>query len=226
MKKIYLFITILCFSISSNAQINEIGIFIGGSNYIGDIGKTNYVNPNELAVGVIFKWNMNPRIAFRGTFTTMRIAADDLESSNLGRYERGINFSNTINELAFGVEFNYLDYDISSHDKSYTPYVFLELAAFNYKGAVEEISPSNYTYENKTSYALPFGVGIKTKFFNSFAISLEVRVRYTFEDDLDYNNIEIPSLQFGNPNSNDWYMATGISFVYTFGRPPCFVNGL
>ena len=36
-----------------NAQIHEVGVFLGGSNYIGDVGKTNYINPNELSFGFL-----------------------------------------------------------------------------------------------------------------------------------------------------------------------------
>jgi hypothetical protein len=32
---------------TSQAQINEIGVFVGGSNFIGDVGSTTYVNPNS-----------------------------------------------------------------------------------------------------------------------------------------------------------------------------------
>ena len=42
-----------------NAQIHEVGVFLGGSNFIGDVGKTNYVSPNELAFGILYKWNFN-----------------------------------------------------------------------------------------------------------------------------------------------------------------------
>ena len=28
-----------------NSQDNEIGVFFGGTNYIGDVGPTTYVNP-------------------------------------------------------------------------------------------------------------------------------------------------------------------------------------
>ena len=31
----------------SHAQINEIGVFVGGSNFIGDVGATNYIAPNQ-----------------------------------------------------------------------------------------------------------------------------------------------------------------------------------
>jgi hypothetical protein len=42
-----------------NAQIHEIGVFLGGNNYIGDLGKMTYVNPNQLAYGVLYKWNLS-----------------------------------------------------------------------------------------------------------------------------------------------------------------------
>ena len=41
-----------------SAQIHELGVFVGGSNYIGDVGKTDYFIPNEMAYGVLYKWNI------------------------------------------------------------------------------------------------------------------------------------------------------------------------
>lgn len=77
----------------------------------------------------------------------------------------------------------------------------------------------------KTSIAIPFGVGFKTKLSGNFAISLETKFRYTFEDDLDF--ISNNSLDFNTEgNSNDWYMFTGVSLIYTFGRPACYTEGL
>ena len=78
MKKFVLLIAVICITISSKAQINEIGMFVGGSNYIGDIGPEYYINPNNFMVGAIYKWNMNPRIAIRGTFTFAQLSSDDV----------------------------------------------------------------------------------------------------------------------------------------------------
>jgi hypothetical protein len=52
MKRIVLFLLLLIGSFNLNAQINEIGVLLGGSNYIGDIGKTNYINPKDVAFGI------------------------------------------------------------------------------------------------------------------------------------------------------------------------------
>jgi hypothetical protein len=102
----------------------------------------------------------------------------------------------------------------------------IEFAAFNYNVVKSEYPAESrqYNYESKTAYAIPFGIGYKTKLVYDFAIAIEIRARYTFEDDIDYNNQEINSLNFGNPDSNDWYMLTGVSIVYSFGRPPCYTT--
>ncbi|UMB53508.1 DUF6089 family protein [Lutibacter sp. A64] len=224
MKNNILLIAFICITTTSISQIHEIGIMVGGSNYIGDIGKENYINPNSLMGGLIYKWNKNPRLSFRGTFTFAQIEADDKNSSNLARYNRGIKFTNSIKELAIGLEFNYFEYNLDDFRKTSTPYLLFEIAAFNYKTIVGGTDSSNYEYEANTSFAVPFGVGYKTKLFGDFAIAIELRARYTFVDDIDYNNYEIKALQFGNPDSNDWYIFSGINLVYTFGRPPCYAT--
>lgn len=224
MKKLIFFISFICITTTSNSQINEIGVFAGGSNYIGDVGSEYFINPNKVMGGVIYKWNLNPRIAFRGTFTFSPLSADDANATNNQRYLRGISFTNSLKELALGLEFNYFEFNLDDHYKTRTPYLLLEFAAFNYRTIVDGTDSSNYEYDSNTSFAIPFGVGYKTKLFGDFIIAFEIRGRYTFVDDLDFNNNDIPSLKFGNPNSNDWYMLSGISLLYTFGRPPCYAT--
>jgi hypothetical protein len=46
------------------SQIHEVGVFLGGSNYIGDVGSTNHIAPNE-PFGILYKWNKSPRHAYR-----------------------------------------------------------------------------------------------------------------------------------------------------------------
>jgi len=224
MKRLILFITFICVTITSKAQINEIGFFAGGSNYIGDIGPEYYIYPNNFMGGVIYKWNMNPRISLRGTFTYVQIGSDDADATNRARQIRAIRFKNSLKEFAVGMEFNYFNYNLDNYKQTATPYLLLEIAAFNYNVVTTELTSGQHQYSSKTSFAIPFGIGYKTKLFGDFAVALELRARYTFEDDLDYNNSEIDSFTFGNPNSNDWYIFSGISIVYSFGRPPCYAT--
>ncbi|MAD96149.1 MAG: hypothetical protein CMB99_02370 [Flavobacteriaceae bacterium] len=222
-KSIFLFFFV-AFSINLSAQVYEIGVFLGGSNYVGDIGRTNYVYPNNLAGAVFFKYNYNPKIAFRATYSYLPIQGNDLEAATDLKINRGLNFKNTINELALGLEYNFYEYNIAEEGKTWTPYILLELAAFSYKHAVAEPVPFQYEFQSKTSFTAPIGVGFKSKLVDNLAFAIEAKFRYTFEDDLDYTTTTIPNLNFGG-NGKDWYMFTGVSFIYTFGRPPCYTNG-
>jgi hypothetical protein len=221
MIKKFLFITLVCISTLVNSQIHEIGITLGGSNYIGDVGRETFIYPNSYAIGGIYKYNLNPRMAFRGNLTYFKLTDNDANSNNIGRQMRALNFTNTLFEVAGGIEFNYFDYDLSGRDKTHTPYILLQIAAMNYKAAVSG-TPGDYEYKNKTALAIPFGLGYKTKIIGKLAGAVEVGLIYTFSDDLDYNNPYIDRLNFGNQNNHDWYVFSGINLVYTFGRPSCY----
>ncbi|WP_299669961.1 DUF6089 family protein [uncultured Polaribacter sp.] len=225
MKNRILFIVFISFSSILIGQVYEVGVSVGGTNYIGDIGRTNYIYPNNLAGAAFFKYNWNPRIAVRATFSHLPTSGNDENADTDFKQNRGLTFENTINELAVGMEFNFYEYDLSSEDKSWTPYIVIELAAFNYKTVASEPQPRSYVFTNKTSYAIPFGVGFKSKLAGKFAFAIESKFRYTFEDDIDYSTSRIPSLDFGG-TGNDWYVFTGVSLIYTFGRPACYTQGL
>ncbi|PQJ79545.1 DUF6089 family protein [Polaribacter porphyrae] len=224
MKKSILLIICLTLSNILFAQVYEAGITIGGSNYVGDIGRTNYIYPNKIAGAAFFKYNWNPRIVFRATYSYLPIGGNDLDADTDLRRARGLNFTNTIHELAIGLEYNFYEYNISEQGKTWTPYILLELGAFNYKYVVGEPQPRQYTFDTKNSFSIPFGVGFKSKLIGPLAFSIETKFRYTFEDDLDYTTSNFTNLDFGG-TGNDWYMFTGISLIYTFGRPPCYTTG-
>jgi len=223
MKNVFFSVVLICISTIVVGQIHEIGILAGGTNYVGDVGKTYYVFPNKPGAGVIYKWNMNPRIALRGTYSYLPIGANDLQSDNIVRKNRAYNFSNTIHELAVGMEINFFEYDLSSDNQTATPYILLELAAFNYQRVLSQTVTGQFLYTDKTSYAIPFGIGYKSKLVGKFAFAIEAKARYTFVDDLDYTTKDFAALNFGG-TGNDWYFFTGVSLVYTFGRPACYVN--
>ena len=211
-----------CFSSISFSQIHEIGFFLGGSNIIGDIGSTNYIYPNQISGGLVYKYNLNPRIALRGNYNNISISAVDRESDNIFRQQRDFSASNTIHELAVGLEFNFFDYNIRDREQSFTPYILAQVAANSFKTPAG-IQGADVIFENKFSLAIPLGVGIKGRITDHLAYGLEVAVRLTFDDDIDYTTSEIPILDFAG-NGNDFYTFAGFSIVYTFGRPACYAD--
>ncbi|MBA6155861.1 hypothetical protein H3Z83_04895 [Tenacibaculum sp. S7007] len=220
MRKLFLSILFAITAITIQSQTHEIGFFAGGSNYVGDIGRTNYVYPNELAGGLIYKYNLNPRIALRGTYTYIPVSANDLDAENLFRNNRRFKFKNNIHEFALGVEVNFFDYNISNYKTTFTPYILAEVATFNYASPSEVIG-NTIRLKNKFSYSLPVGIGIKGRLDDHLAIAFESAVRFTLVDDIDFTTNKVNVYDFGG-NGNDWYVFTGVSIVYSFGRPPCF----
>ena len=223
MKRIFLFIFILGLT-KLNAQIHEVGVFLGGSNYIGDVGKTDYVNPNELAFGFIYKWNKSPRHAWRFSYMQSKITANDFSSKVPGRYKRGYNFENNIKELSVGLEFNFFDFNLHEFGRKVTPYVFTGLSYTNYSelyvlnGVTKEDS-------DKGVFAIPMIVGVKSNVTSNLVLGFEAGARYTMTDNLDGSlpkNGNLEPLKFGNINSNDWYVFTGFTLTYTFGEKPCY----
>ena len=99
------------------------------------------------------------------------------------------------------------------------------IAKHHYKNVKNYTSSGQIIYNQKTSYAIPFGIGYKSKLYSTLAFAIETKFRYTFEDDLDFVSKKTPNVTIEG-TGNDWYMFTGISLIYTFGRPACFSNGL
>lgn len=54
MKKSILFIVFVSLSAIMFGQVYEIGVSLGGTNYVGDVGRTNYIYPNQLAGNAFF----------------------------------------------------------------------------------------------------------------------------------------------------------------------------
>jgi outer membrane protein W len=219
-----LFITFLCFFTFTaiHAQIHEIGVFLGGSNYIGDVGSTTYINPNEPAFGILYKWNKSPRHAYRFSYTQSQISGDDLDSKEIGRNNRGYSFVNNIKELSAGLEFNFFDFNLHEERTKFTPYIYSGLSYFLYDD-LYIITGTTQKNNTESSIAIPITLGIKTNFARNFVLGLEVGARYTFTDNIDGSNPSDSSLpRFGNLNNNDWYVFSGATLTYTFGDKPCY----
>lgn len=224
MNKIFNLLLCLFPFLAINAQIHEIGVFLGGSNYIGDVGPTTYISPNKPAWGVLYKWNKSPRHAYRFSYTQSKIASNDLNSKEAGRNQRGYRFENSIKEVSLGLEFNFFDFDLHDMKNKITPYVYSGISYFRYN---ELYVVSGETRKDKSSgsLAIPINLGIKSNITPNFILALEVGARYALTDNLDGSNPKNENLKpfrFGNLNNNDWYVFSGLTLSYTFGNKPCY----
>ena len=223
MYKVFIvFISFFSFTVS-HAQINELGLFIGGSNFIGDVGATQYIQPNSPAFGLLYKWNKTTRHAWRFSYIQSKITAKDTKSDDPSRQLRAYEFENTIKEITGGIEFNFSDFNIYNPlERKLTPYVFTGLSMSFYNSLYHKYGQAKIDSNEKT-LALPIILGVKSNLTSNFVVGIEVGTRFTFADDIDgslpKNNLETP---FGNFNNNDWYVFSGLTLTYTFGNKPCF----
>lgn len=222
MTKIVAFCVSIFITITLNAQINEIGLFVGGSNYIGDVGSTDYIKPKDLTLAVIYKWNMSPQSAIRYSFTHANFSGDNAQASTEILKNQPFKFKNTFNEFAIGIEFNFFKYNLNQFRFMHTPYVFLNLAVFSYKIPPNNIATNFKDFTKATNISFPFGIGYKVKLAQHLGIAAETRINFTNKDNLEGD--QIPIAHFNNPNNNDWIVITGVSLVYAFGERTCYFD--
>lgn len=214
----------LFFIFSVHAQIHELGVFGGLSNFVGDVGRTDYIRPNKPAFGILYKWNKSPRHSYRFSYTQTYLRANDVISEEPSRYLRGFSFDNNVKELSFGLEFNFFDFNLHKSERKVTPYLFSGVTYLRYD---ELYIDTGETIKdgNGSSFAIPLNFGIKSNISPYIVVGLEVGARFTFTDNLDGSNPkneDFESFRFGNINNNDVYIFSGLTLTYTFGEKPCY----
>jgi len=225
---IVLFLSLLS-TVLMQSQTYEIGGFVGGANFIGDVGKTSYLAPKTPVFGALFKWNRSERHAFRGSLNFARIEGDDNDSHESRRKERGYKFQNNIIELSVGIEYTFWEFEMYSGKKASAPYLYTGITYFRYNALYKKNNDDIVEFDKSGSFAIPMVLGYKTTIGKKIVLAGEIGVRYTFTDNIDGSNPgngseEGESLSFGNANNNDWYVFTGMSLSFTFGRKPCYCN--
>ena len=222
-------ITILILSILtiqlSHSQINELGVFLGGSNFIGDVGATNYIAPNSAALGILYKWNRSPRHSWRASLIYSDLKANDSKSDDPRRIQRDYDFDSSLLELSAGMEFTFIDFNLHTGRKIGTPYLFTGISVAKHQNYY--FFNGVQTDENNSSwaYGIPMALGFKTNFLGNLIFGVEVGARYTFSDEIEGSmpdSLDNLPYRFGNINNNDWYVFSGITLTYTFGKKPCY----
>ncbi len=202
MKNILLVALLALSPIFAAAQYLEGGIFLGGSNYEGDlVGKRALgveLNETHLSGGLLLRYNINDWVGVRGSFTYGQISGTDANSDADYRLERNLSFRSDILEVAVIPEFNILGFN--PYDRYYSPYVFVGLAIFNFNPQAEyndqwydlqplgtegQGLPGRPSQYNLTQLAIPFGVGFKYAIDEYWTVAFEITNRYTMTDYLD-----------------------------------------
>jgi len=180
---------------------HDIGIFLGGAYYIGDLNPVKHFFMTQPAGGIFYRFNLNYRLAFRGGINFGTIQADDSQSKNADQLERNLNFKSRIVEMYAQAEFNFWEYKVGTTGYIFAPYIFAGIAGFQFnpqanygnqwidlKALSTEGQGTSLNHTKPYSLyqvSLPFGLGFKLALSKQIGIGFEWGARKTFTDYLD-----------------------------------------
>lgn len=193
-------ILVFSFALIKAQRKDNIGIFAGTSYYYGDINPDRLFYSPGLAIGGIFRYNINKRYAFRinGYFTRLSGDPDDF-SDVVHDITPSSSFNRNIFDAALLMEFNFFPYLPEAKRWDYTTYI---------SGGIGYVSVSNIPI------TIPFGIGFKLNVTNTICTGLEWSFRKTFNDIID--NTENATNINSIIHNNDWYSFLGIFVTYRF----------
>lgn len=181
----------------------EVGVFAGGSYYLGDLNTNRHFVDSKMALGLIFRYNLTTRYSMRFNATYGQIQGYDSDSKNSFQVNRNLSFNSKLLELAFGMEIDMFKYRITDMKYPISPYFFYQFAytrfnpKTNYNGNEVPLQPLGTegqgtglagTKKNRYSlnqFTVPLGIGLKFNFCPRVAMSIEYGIRKTFTDYLD-----------------------------------------
>lgn len=206
---------------AASAQKHELGVFLGLSNYVGDIGEMDYLKPDNFAYGLLYKWNKHPRYSLRGSLMLTKLKGDDRNSDLPSRLDRNLSFENNIFEINAAFEYNFVPYDPTTNQDQLAPYVAAGLSYFFMDQLRYEQNNNAVAQEYRNrrgDIAIPLTVGLKSNVLRDVLLGFEIGARYAFSDNLDGSYPSYKNEGIGNTNSNDWYFFTGFTATILIGK--------
>ena len=195
MKIFFLSVSLLFISLLSHSQALNFNLFLGTSNYNGDLQDRFFTfKEAQLAGGLGFSYSFSNRVTIRTNFKIGKISGDDKKGSNK---IRNLNFTSQVTEG--DIDLQYFLTPIGVH--SLTPYIFAGVALYHFdpytfdstghKYYLKPLStegegfvPGRKTY-SLTKVAIPFGAGIKLWLSDNINAGFEIGFRKLFTDYLD-----------------------------------------
>lgn len=195
MKFLFSLIASTLVTVTTSAQGFNLDLFLGTSNYLGDLQEKRFTfNQAHLAGGIGLSYDLTEKFSLRGGVMFGKISGDD----KLGRNKaRNLNFSSGLTEAHVGVQY----YITPLGQRSLTPYVFAGLGLYHFDPYTHDTSGTKYylkplstegqgfiedkEYYSLTKMAIPFGAGVKLSLSDKINVGLEIGFRKLFTDYLD-----------------------------------------
>lgn len=203
------------------AQFLEFGGSVGIVSYSGDLRRGYNLSDASLGFTPVARFNFSEIVSLKLGLLVGTVAGSEAPIDALA-LQRNKSFESTIMELSGTMEYHFLDFKTENSRVEYSPYIFLGFGVLNFPETPSESEISTL------QPVIPMGGGFKYLIKKKYCLGIELGARKTFFDYVDgvsggdpLISKENQSYQFGNPNDDDWYFFTGISFTVILHNIPC-----
>lgn len=197
-----LFFLTIC---AAGQRKSDFGISGGVSSYIGDINPGRLLYSPKPALGLLYRYNFNPRQALRANILIGGLRGNDKDFTNAFQQSRAAFFSTFIGELAIQYEFNFFPYSTEGKLFDYSPYIAAGAGLVFSGSGNTDIVP-----------LIPLSAGFKINVLKNLGLEAEYGFRKTFYDNFDGLKDLIDPSDYDVIHNNDWYSFTGVSLTWKF----------
>jgi hypothetical protein len=195
-----LFIVLFLVTLAASAQYGEVGVFLGGSRYKGELSphmfSTKFIHP---AFGIFYRKNMTRHWSWKLEANYGRVSGADADLNTDYEKFRNLSFYSDIFEFTPAFEFNFFPFETGNDRYRATPYLYAGLTVFYFNPKVEidgekiklhdigtegQGLPGREDPYHRVVMAIPIGGGIKIN-TGSLSIAFLVAARRTYTDYLD-----------------------------------------
>ena len=202
---------------ASYSQFIEFGGGTGIMNYSGDLVRGYSFSTSSLAGTAFYRMNFSEILTVKLALTVGKVRGSETPIDFFA-VERDHSFNSTVLEISSVFEYHFLDFKTGDSRVNYSPYIFGGIGFINFNDVPENEGIG------KIQPVIPLGIGFKYLIQKKYTIGLEAGARKTFFDYLDGisdGDQTIKDYQYGNPEDDDWYFFTGLSFSITLFNIPC-----
>ena len=210
-KPYYILFLLLIAGMYTQAQNHEIGGWVGGANYYGDLNpgfNWKYVRP---AGGAFYRYNINKRFAAKAMISYGEVEGNDAGSKVERNRQRNLSFRSSVADLCGTFELNFFKYNKNNPKKNgFTPYISTGFGIFffnpkaEYKGKWYYLQPLGTEGQNDPSYSgvkkyklysfeIPIEFGFKIHLKKNWNVNIFASFRETLTDYLDDVHGNYPS---------------------------------
>lgn len=200
-KLLFSFLAALGTVVSVKAQRNELGVRLGMSNLVGDIGRTNYILQKPLDLdkasdwgvpfygGLLYRFNFNPHQTVRLDLGYNQVQFSDKAAKEEYRQNRNSFGKNNIYEASLMFEYNF--FPVNNEQKGMlSPYIFAGVGALMYDApkatmvndfrrdadGVAQAPINELDFTSTPSYS----TGTKTTMHIPFGVGLKYKFNYSW----------------------------------------------